>query len=443
MSQTHKFRLPRVGARIHFIGVLGAGMLPLARLLISRGYIVSGSDLRAPEGDLPPGLNFTQGHSPDNVASADVCVFSLAVPDDSPELCRAAELGIPRVSRPELLGAVVESFSCSIAVAGSHGKSSVTAMIAAVLKSLNPTVICGADIGDDGFIAGSGELLVYEACEYRDAFLKTCPTYAVLLNIELDHTDYFSDISALAASFSRFAASAERVIYNADDSRLSEICNGLNSLGFGRAESAFYRCVPLGRGSFELYRKGERACDAEVSLLGDFNLINATAAAATGYELGISWDEIRYRLAGFRAIPRRLELLGTLGGDAVYYDYAHHPSEISAGIDALRAILGGDITVVFRPHTYSRTASLKEDFKRALSRADRVILLDIFAAREAEIEGVSSERLVDEIGERAIYAESQRAAADLLLCERRGTIVLMGAGDVSELKKIIEKELDK
>ena len=208
MSYSRKFRLPSFGAVFHLVGVLGAGMLPLARLLISRGYVVSGSDLRSPEGDLPQGLKFTQGHSPESVASADVCVFSLAVPEDAPELRRAVELGIPKVSRPELLGVVVESFPKSIAVAGSHGKSSVTAMLAALFECSNPTVLCGADIGDDGFIEGSGELLIYEACEYRDAFLSTRPTCAVLLNLELDHTDYFRNISALEASFSRFAAAS-------------------------------------------------------------------------------------------------------------------------------------------------------------------------------------------------------------------------------------------
>ena len=443
MSYSRKFRLPSFGAVFHLVGVLGAGMLPLARLLISRGYVVSGSDLRSPEGDLPQGLKFTQGHSPESVASADVCVFSLAVPEDAPELRRAVELGIPKVSRPELLGVVVESFPKSIAVAGSHGKSSVTAMLAALFECSNPTVLCGADIGDDGFIEGSGELLIYEACEYRDAFLSTRPTCAVLLNLELDHTDYFRNISALEASFSRFAAASERVIYNADDSRLSEICRELNSAGFGRGERAFYRCSPLGRGRFELYRRGERVGDAELSLLGEFNLMNATAAAAVACEFGIPWDKIRSAMGEFRGIPRRLESLGTLGGAPVFYDYAHHPTEIAAGIAALRGAYGGDITVVFRPHTYSRTVSLKEDFKSALGRADRVILLEVFAAREAEVEGVSSKHLAEEMGERALYAESQMAAAELLIGECRGVVVLMGAGDISELKRIIEKNLDK
>ena len=443
MSHTEKFELPRVGSRLHFIGVLGAGMLPLARLLISRGYRVSGSDTRSPETPLPRDLDFREGHSPDMLSGAAVCVFSLAVPENDPELCRAAALGIRCVSRSLLLGAVVDSFRCSIAVAGSHGKSSVTAMLASLLKGRQPTVLCGAGIGSDGFVCGSDELLVYEACEYRDAFLLTRPTVALLLNLELDHTDYFKDISALERSFSRFAASAERVIYNADDPILAGICRADSHIGFGRGEESDYRCRPLGQGRFCVYRRGELLGEAMLSILGDFNIMNATAASAVSLELGVPFEEIRSALADYRGIPRRLQRLGTLCGREVFYDYAHHPTEISAGIDALRAHCGGEITVAFRPHTYSRTASLISDFATALGRADRVILLDIFAARESPIEGVSSRALADLIGERAIYAESQTLAADILLREKTGAIVLMGAGDLSQIKEIIEKNLDK
>ena len=443
MSQTEKFTLPQVGSRLHFIGVLGAGMLPLARLLISRGYIVSGSDTRSPEMPLPRELDFREGHSPDMLSGAEACVFSLAVPDDDPELCRAGELGIRCVSRPELLGAVVDSFPCSIAVAGSHGKSSVTAMLATILKGRRPTVLCGAGIGSDGFVLGSDELLVYEACEYRDAFLSTRPTLALLLNLELDHTDYFKDISSLESSFSRFAASAARVVYNADDPRLSKICRAESAVGFGRGEESDYRCRPLGQGRFHVYRRGELLGEAELSILGDFNIMNATAASAASLELGVPFEEIRSTLADYRGIPRRLQRLGALCGREVFYDYAHHPTEISAGIDALRAHCGGEITVVFRPHTYSRTASLASDFATALGRADRVILLDIFAARESAIDGVSSKALADRIGKKAIYAESQPRAADILLGEKTGAIVLMGAGDLSQIKEILKKNLDK
>lgn len=442
MSQLQKFTLPPAGARVHFIGVLGAGMLPLARLLISRGYRVSGSDLRAPDHPLPEELRFVSGHSESCLDDAELCVFSLAVGEDDPELCYAESLGILCVSRPMLLGAVTELFPLSVAVAGSHGKSSVTAMLAALLSSRRPTVICGAGVGADGFISGSGEILVYEACEYRDAFLSTRPTVALLLNLELDHTDYFPDISALEESFYRFASSAERVFYSADDERLARICSGLAAMSFGRGDLADFRCLPLGGRRFGLFRDGEYLCECELSILGDFNLTNATAAAAVASELGLSPEEISAALCDYRGIPRRLERLGLVGGATLLYDYAHHPTEIAAGIDALRGEYG-EVSVIFRPHTYSRTEALMEGFVSALGRADRVVLLDVYGAREEAISGVDSAHLARAIGERAVYAESPARAAELLLSVGRGAIVLMGAGDLSEVKEIFEKNHDK
>ena len=441
MSKMKIAELLRKGESVHLIGVLGAGMLPLARLLIRLGYRVSGSDLRMPERELPPKLEFWQGHAEERLLGTSLCVFSLAVPDDDAELSFAHEHGIKCISRPELLGALVSSFPISIAVAGSHGKSTVTAMLSTVLRSLSPTVLCGADIGEDGFVAGEGEILIYEACEYRDAFLSTTPTFAVLLNLELDHTDYFADISALEASFSRFAASARRIVFCADDERLSRICRG-NSVSFGRCESSDYLCMPK-RGGLCVLRHGLPMGCAEMSVLGDFNLINATAAVAVASELGLSFDEISDAIESFHGIPRRLERLGSLRGAPVLYDYAHHPTEIAAGISAIRAFYSGPVTIVFRPHTYTRTRSLEAGFIEALSMADRVILLDVFAAREPSIDGVSSRSLAEKIGPAARYAATQSEAADMIISEAEGAVILMGAGEIIELKEKIEKNLDK
>lgn len=443
MSYSKKTALPKSGDSVHLVGVLGAGMLPLAAFLISRGCKVSGSDLRAPERDLPRGLDFSLGHDPSRLDGASLCVFSLAVPEDDPELRYAAELGIPTVSRPTLLGAAVGSFPLSIAIAGSHGKSSATAMTAAALAPLRPTVLCGADIGECGFVSGSSDLLIYEACEYRDAFLSTEPTVAVLLNLELDHTDYFADISALERSFSSFAASARRVIYNADDARLARISEGFSSVGFGGSEGADYRCRALCHGRFSLEYRGALLGELGLSVLGDFNIMNATAAVAVAGELGLSWEGVRRALSEYRGIPRRLELLGSLRGLPVIYDYAHHPAEIAAGIAALRSVTREEISVVFRPHTYTRTASLLSGFIDALGRADRVILLDIYAAREPVLPGISSEALAEAIGDRAVYAKDQSTAAELILGGEPSAVMLMGAGDISELKEKIEKNLDK
>ena len=442
MSKKIKKELQK-SPRIHFTGILGNGMMPLARLLLSRGYTVSGSDLREPESPLPEGMSFSRGHAPEMISGDTLCVHSLAVPYNDPELCRAREVGATVISRPELLGALAASYPVSVGVAGSHGKSTVTAMLAELLSPISPTVICGADIGESGLVAGVGDLFVYEACEYRDAFLSARPNVAVLLNLELDHTDYFSDVEMLADSFHRFAASARRVIYNADDPRLATIATSLGerAVGFGSSPSAEYRFEITERRStmrFVVIRRGTNIGEFALSLLGDFNVYNALAAIAVACELGISSTDLVAPLADFRGIPRRLENIGTLCGIPVIYDYAHHPTEISAGIRALRESGASHITVVFRPHTYSRTAALWDDFVDALSLADRVILTDVYAARESAIEGIDSARLAAAIGEQASYAESAERALELLRMECTDRIILMGAGDLSEIKNKIK-----
>jgi len=446
MSDITKIQTASRNTTFHFIGVLGAGMLPLAALLLHRGHRVSGSDRRSPSGSLPDGLRFWQGSAPERMPPDAVCVFSLAVPEDDPELSVARSRGQITVSRPELLGRIVAEYPVSLGVAGSHGKSTVTALLGTLLAELSPTVLCGADIGERGLVRGGGGLLIYEACEYRDAFLSTRPTVALLLNLELDHTDYFPDLAALRRSFSRFADSAALTVYNADDENLAEIASALGDrvVSFGRSSAADYRYEPLCFGEetrFAVYARGARLGEFTLAIPGSFNLKNATAAIATAAELGVPAESIARRLAAFRGIPRRLQEIGRLAGQPVIYDYAHHPTEIAAGIDAVRATGKDHVTVLFRPHTYSRTASLWEDFVRALRRADRVILLDVFAAREEPIAGVDSRGLAAAIGPSAVYARDDAEAVSCLLAEPSRATILMGAGDLDGVRKILEKSL--
>ena len=433
-----------LGTHIHFIGVLGAGMLPLATLLINRGYRVSGSDRREPLCSMPQGLEFWQGHEPQRIPPDALCVYSLAVPEDDAEYAFAAARGQTLISRPRLLGMLATEYAVSVGIAGSHGKSTVTAMLSRLLADLSPTVLCGAEIGEHGFVRGDDNLLVYEACEYRDAFLDTHPTVAILLNLELDHTDYFPDIHALEHSFAGFSASAAMTVYNADDERLCRIMHDAeeNTVSFGASAFADYRYEILGVGDatrFVVYRRGDLLGNFTLHIPGSFNLKNALAAIALAAELGVPVDSIEQSLAAFRGIPRRLEIIGTLSGCPVIYDYAHHPTEIAAGIDAIRAMGNDGVTVVFRPHTYTRTASLWNDFVRALRRADRVILLDVFAAREEAIAGVDSRNLAVAIGDRALYARSDAEAALMIFEQPPRATVLMGAGDLDGVKRILSK----
>ena len=444
MSNTTKSGVLHPDLPIHFIGGLGAGMLPLATLLADRGFRVSASDRREPSFPLPQGIEFWHGQKPERIQTEAICVYSLAVPEDDAERAFATSRGQTVISRPRLLGMLVAEYSTSIGVAGSHGKSTVTAMLSQLLSDLSPTVLCGADIGEHGLVRGGDSLLVYEACEYRDAFLATQPTVALLLNLELDHTDYFADIQAIERSFARFSASAELTVYNADDERLVKLMQGRdeNAVSFGASSLADYRYEILSVSDvtrFAVYHRGEPLGEFCLQIPGSFNLKNALAAIALATELGVPSDAISRRLAGFRGIPRRLETIATRSGYPVIYDYAHHPTEIAAGIDAVRAEGQEQVTVVFRPHTYTRTASLWDGFVRALRRADRVILLDVFAAREEAIAGIDSRNLALAIGERATYARSDTEAALLLLEQPPCATMLMGAGDLDGVKKILEK----
>ena len=444
MSNTTKSGALHPDLPIHFIGGLGAGMLPLAILLADRGYRVSVSDRREPTFPLPQEIELWQGHAPERIPQDAICVYSLAVPEDDAERVFVTSRGQTVFSRPRLLGILAAEYATSIGVAGSHGKSTVTAMLSHLLADLSPTVLCGADIGEHGLVHGGDSLLVYEACEYRDAFLATRPTVALLLNLELDHTDYFTDIYALERSFARFSASAELTVYNADDERLARIMQGAeeNAVSFGASSLADYRYEILSVGDatrFAVYHGGEPLGEFYLQIPGSFNLKNALAAIALATELGVPADDIARRLAAFRGIPRRLERIATRSGYPIIYDYAHHPTEIAAGIDAVRAMGYESVTVVFRPHTYTRTASLWDGFVRALRRADRVILLDVFAAREEAIVGIDSRNLALALGERATYARSDAEAALLILEGAPCATMLMGAGDLDGVKKILEK----
>ena len=439
--------LKKGDAKIYFVGILGAGMMPLARLLAEKGYTVSGSDLSAERHLDDDRITVYKGHSAEQVFGCDLAVYSLAVPKDNSELLAAREAGIPTVSRPELLGALVSEHRISVGVAGTHGKSTTTAMLGEVLSALSPTVICGAELKEGkSCILGGGAIAVYEACEYKDAFLATRPTVALLLNLELDHTDYFGDIDALCSSFLRYASSAQLTVYNADDENLTLISRKIEgrAVSFGASSCADYRYEIDGLGSstrFTVYKHGRRLGAFTLGVMGCFNVQNAVAAIAVASELGMRAEEIEHGISSFRGLKRRLEKIGELSGVPLLYDYAHHPSEIFAGISAVRASGRERVTVVFRPHTYTRTKSLWDGFVSALSSADRVILTDVFAAREEAIEGINSRRLAEAIGERAEYAETPERVAELLRSTTSDSIILMGAGDLYEvLNLLLEKK---
>ena len=434
------------GGRVHFIGVGGVSMYSLARLAMRLGASVSGSDRvvskRTKELSLR-GAKIFIGHDGANINGASLVVYTHAISKDNPELIAAKNSGIAMVSRAELLGALMLSYNTRIGVSGTHGKSTTTSMLDAIFCAAlsQPTTLSGAELQNGEPIrVGRNNHLIYEACEYRDSFLSFSPSVAIALNMELDHTDYFPDIEAMKASYIKALNKAsDFALVNYDDENLLSILPKLKckTITFGQGERSDWRYLITGflesGMEISLYRFGSLECKIRLNIHGVHNAENAAAAAIASIEFGIPKETVALALGGFIGVPRRLELVGYRHDRAVYYDYAHHPTEIECGINTLRLISGGEITVVFKPHTYTRTASLWADFSAALSLADHVILTDIYPAREEPIAGVSSERLAADIGERAIYSRDADVS-EIVDLQTSGIIVVMGAGDTEKIK---------
>ena len=434
---------------IHFIGIGGVSMYSLARLSMLSGARVSGSDIVESKRTLDLsllGAKVSIGHRKENVGRANLVVYNHAISRDNPELTATIEQGIPAVTRDRFLGALMSEYSFRIGVSGSHGKSTTVAMLDAIFSHArtNPTVLSGSElpIGYPLRVGGRG-VMIYEACEYRDSFLRFSPTISIGLNLELDHTDYFPDIGALKNSFSIALGKASKfALINGDDENLADILDRIDcpkiTYGSGSGNQYTYSITSFRDGGFDfsVSKYGSVIGNFKLNIPGSFNLNNAVAAIICAIEYGIDIDTIGEAIENYRGIAGRLEYIGQRFSRPVYYDYAHHPTEIRASINCLKMLTKGPVTVVFKPHTFSRTASLWDDFCSALSLADRVILTDIYPARESPIDGITSERLAEQIGDKAIYSPDEDILTSLDLYTS-GVIVLMGAGDFEKIKKMV------
>ncbi len=439
----------RKKGRVHFAGICGAGMTPLALLLHSEGVAVTGTDASGTGDNLSrlreAGVRVLVGHIAEAVLDADALVYSLAVPRCSPELTLAEKRGIPIVSRAELLGAVTSRYGTRIAVAGAHGKSTTVAMLERILTlaELDPCVIPGATLADgEPLRIGGTETVLTEACEYRDSFLQLSPTLSVITNVEHEHVDYFPTEEDIYSSFLCFARGSERVVLNTDchlSRRLSRE-GGVRAVTCGSDASAditLLKCEKTRHGMLLSVKIRDRIEGFTLPVTGRANAKDALSAITAADTLCIPVAKIREGLASFGGISRRLERIGTLDGRAVYYDYAHHPTEIECTL----ADLGeeySELTVVFRPHTYSRTAMLFDRFATVLGRARHTVLIDIYPAREQAIPGITSDALAAAIGGGALRLD-ETEVLDYVRSKTRGAVVLMGAGELDKVKKMFEE----
>ncbi|HET8630187.1 MAG TPA: UDP-N-acetylmuramate--L-alanine ligase [Thermomicrobiales bacterium] len=450
---TRHSSLPDTGARVHIVGVGGIGTSALARVLLAWGYRVSGSDAAASAltaALAAEGVAVTIGHRAEAAAGADLVVYSAAVRDDNPELVAARAAGVPAVKRAELLGLIASARTC-LAVAGTHGKSTTTAMLAKIAADAgrDPTFFVGAIATDFGTNArpGQGDLVVVEADEYDRSFLQLRPRVAIVTTIEHDHPDTYPTYEDVLDAFDEFVGQVEpggAVVLAADDPGCRALLarrpapDGVAVVTFGHEAGADWRLEPTGDGAQTVLRAGAPAATLRLALPGEHNRRNALAAIAAAARVGIAPMAAATALATFRGTGRRFEFKGEAAGVAVVDDYAHHPTEVAVNLNAARERFAGrPLWAVFQPHTYSRTKLLLREFAAALSAADRVVLLDIYAARERDTLGVSADDLAALLPAPPLRATTPAEAAALLLDRHRagelaaGAVVLtLGAGDV-------------
>ncbi len=444
------------GRRTYFIGIGGISMSSLALMAKSNGCEVAGYDRT--ESAMThrlekAGITVHYTYSPDNALGMDLAVYTSAIRPDDPEFLRVKELGIPTMTRAEYLGQLMLGYKTRIGVAGMHGKSTTTSMLASIYladEALDPTVIVGAELTALGgaFRIGGQDSFLFEACEYTDSFLSFYPTTAVVLNIEMDHVDYFRSMEQIIRSFRRYLSIAERAVVNGDDANVRKALDGYTGevVTYGLGEGNRYRAVNIegAKPSFDLVRDGETVGRVSLGVHGRHNVWNALAALAASMENGIPFETAKRGLAAFCGTKRRFELRGHLGGTdggaEVYDDYAHHPTEIRATLKTAReyaAERGGRLRVIYQPHTYSRTFGLYDDFRKAFADADEVIFADIYAAREENLWGVSSKQLALDAGGLYFPSLAEIAAYVKNAASPQDVIVVMGAGDIIALTDLL------
>ena len=445
---------------IHFTGIGGISMSGLAIILLDRGYRVSGSD-RSNSPLLEKlrrlGATIYIGHAAENVKDADMVVYTAAIQDDNPELQEARHLNIPTVDRAEFLGAMMKHFPKAVGVSGTHGKTTTTSMLSLMLLEggLDPTIMVGGELDAIGgnVRPGSSPYMVAESCEYKGSFLKFFPNIGIILNIDADHLDFYKDINDIYNTFLKFSKNIPEdglLIGCAEDSRVMDIIKqasckvltyGINKGDF-TAGSISYNS--LGHPSFEVLHNGSPLGYVQLSVPGEHNILNSLAAISCGYYLGLSFDVMASSLHSYSGTHRRFEKKGEKDGVIIIDDYAHHPTEIKATIRAALNYPHKKLYCVFQPHTYTRTYTLFKEFTEAFHGLDKLILVDIYAAREKDTGIVSSSMLREAICKRGVncqYAHDFSSALKILKKELKDgdVVITMGAGDVFKIGEMYLK----
>ena len=433
--------------KIHFVGIGGSGMCPMAQILIGKGYEITGSDRN--ESDTLDrvkswGIRVYTDHKAENIGDADAVVYTAACRDDNPELVAARAKGIPCLERSIVLGMMTDKFPFPIAVSGTHGKTTTTGMITQILLEAgrDPSAVIGGKlplIGGNGRV-GKSDTIVVEACEYVDTFLQLHPAASVLLNIDADHLDYFKTVDNIVKSFHQFALQTSQIlVINGDDEKVRRAVEGVEGrqiVTFGRSPECDYWPAEMNEEDtacedFTLMHGSEKLGRINMAVPGEHNMMNAVAAAAATHTLGVEPEAICAALGAFTGVHRRFEVLGKFGDVTVADDFAHHPTELTATLTSAMRMGYREVWAVFQPHTYSRTYEHLDEFAQALSIPDHLVMTEILAVREENKWNIHTSDLAAKVPGSVWFDSFEEIANYVMERAQPGDLILtIGGGDI-------------
>lgn len=443
---------------IHLIGIGGISMSAIAEILLTHGYKITGSDLS--DSNLvhklrSKGAEIFIGHSTNNVKTPDLIVYSAAIKENNPERIEGKKQGVPEIDRAEMLGQIMKKYNKSIAVSGSHGKTTTTSLISLLMEysGLDPTILVGGELDEIGgnIKIGESQHFITEACEYVESFLKFNPFLAIILNIDEDHLDYFENLAHIKRSFEKFALGIPEsgfLVANWDDENVKDICKNLkcNLLTYSINNAGDFKAKDItfskeGLPSFYVEYLNETYGPFKLSIPGKHNVYNALAAISTLTALGVEINTLLEHVFKYKGIHRRFDMLGEVKAAKIIDDYAHHPAEIKATLEAATNYPHNRIWCVFQPHTYTRTKTLLDDFSKSFTLADQVIITDIYAAREQDMGEVTSLDLVNKINDfsKVHYISGFDNITEYIYdkLEPNDIVLTMGAGDIYKVGQML------
>ncbi|NCC86608.1 MAG: UDP-N-acetylmuramate--L-alanine ligase [Clostridia bacterium] len=440
--------------RVHFIGIGGSGMCPLAEILLSEGYEITGSDNN--EGDnidklRSIGAKITIGQKAENIVGSEMIVYTAALLQDNPELVAAKQSGIPTFERSKLFGSITRMYNNCIGVCGTHGKTTATSMLTQILITANidPTAVIGGKLPliDSHGRAGKSEIMVCEACEFVNTFLDLSPDVAIILNIDEDHLDYFKTVDNLIASFTKFANLATRlIIANGDDTKTMQAIKDITdkqiiTFGFDDKNDYIAKNIKFNRGAFpqfDVYHKEELLGNIKLNVPGEHNVLNALAAIVAAIDVGAEFNCISTALEQFKGAGRRFEIIGEFNGITIADDYAHHPAELKATLNAVIKMDYNEVWAVFQPFTFSRTSMLLDDFADVLQIPDHAVLTEIMGSREVNTYGIKTQDLADKIPGSVWFNTFDEVVDYVTQNAKKGDLIItLGCGDIYKAAKMM------